>query len=286
MMPALALTVQVTLALACLSMAAPPVQAQPLPVTLANNYRQTLPIHHYWVSEKYDGIRAVWTGSQLLTRQGQPIAAPAWFTRGWPPHALDGELWAGRGQFARVQSTTAQSAADDSAWQQLRYMVFDLPQHTGPFTQRMQAIHEVVSQLQQPWVQAVPQWQVASHAKLMRQLRQLSQQGAEGLMLRHADATYRAGRSDDLIKLKMFEDAEAVVVQHLPGKGKYQGLMGALLVEMPSGQRFKIGSGFSDAERAKPPPIGSTITYRYNGTHPSGLPRFARYWRIRDGVPP
>ena len=116
----------------------------------------------------------------------------------------------------------------------------------------------------------------------MRQLRNVSQQGAEGLMLRRADSPYRAGRSDDLIKLKLFDDAEAVVVAHLPGKGKYQGMTGALLVQMPSGQRFKIGSGLSDADRAQPPAMGSTITYRFNGSHPSGLPRFARYWRVRS----
>ena len=105
-------------------------------------------------------------------------------------------------------------------------------------------------------------------------------------MLRRADSPYRGGRSEDLIKVKLFEDAEALVVGHLPGQGKYQGMTGALLVQMPSGQRFKIGSGLRDADRANPPPIGSTITYRYNGTHASGLPRFARYWRVRNDAAP
>lgn len=262
----------------------PPLLASPL--TLANTYHARLDLQQYWVSEKYDGVRAHWTGSRLLSRQGLPIEAPAWFTEGWPPQAMDGELWAGRAQFARVQSTVAQGRKDESGWRQLRYMVFDLPQHTGPFTARVQALQTLTQRLQQPWVQAVPQWQVGSHEDLMRQLRHMSQQGAEGLMLRHADAPYRSGRSDDLIKLKLFEDAEAVVVGHLPGKGKYQGMTGALLVEMPSGQRFRLGSGLSDAMRAQPPAIGSTITYRYNGTHPSGLPRFARFWRVRHPVQP
>ena len=75
---------------------------------------------------------------------------------------------------------------------------------------------------------------------------------------------------------------QKAVIAALEGM-KYQGLTGALLVEMPSGQRFKIGSGLRDADRAQPPAIGSTITYRFNGTHASGLPRFARYWRVRDG---
>ena len=250
-------------------------------LSLANTYRSDLNLEHYWVSEKYDGIRAYWNGQQFLSRQGLPIEAPAWFTAGWPAYAMDGELWAGRGQFAKVQSIVALGRKDEAAWQQLRYMVFDLPGHSGPFTQRHRALQRTVTQLQQAWVQAVPQWTVQDHAALMRQLRELTGQGAEGLMLRRIDAPYRAGRSDDLVKLKLFEDAEAVVIGHIPGKGKYQGMTGALLVQTPEGLRFRIGSGLRDADRAHPPPIGSTITYRYNGKHPSGLPRFARFWRVR-----
>ena len=254
-------------------------------VTLATPYHPQLDVQAYWVSEKYDGVRAHWDGQQLRSRQGLPIAAPAWFTQGWPSTPLDGELWAGRGQFAAVQSAVAQSTAPDAAWRPLRYMVFDLPSHSGPFSARYQALQRMVGHLQQPWVQAVPQWRVDSHATLQRQLRDRVAAGAEGLMLRRDDAPYRAGRSDDLVKLKPFDDAEAVVVAHLPGKGKYTGMTGALQVQMPTGQRFRLGSGLSDAERRNPPPIGSTVTYRYQGLHASGLPRFARYWRVRADAP-
>ncbi|MFC4622970.1 DNA ligase [Comamonas nitrativorans] len=264
----------------CILCAAAAARADTL--TLANSYRPGLDVQAYWVSEKYDGIRAHWDGRQLRSRQGLPIDAPAWFTRGWPAQALDGELWAGRGQFAAVQATVAQGRKDEDGWRTLRYMVFDLPQHPGPFGQRQQALQRVAQGIGQPWVQAAAQWQVPSHAALMEQLHAVSKAGAEGLMLRRADSPYRPGRSDDLVKLKLFDDAEAVVVAHLPGKGKYQGMTGALLVQMPGGQRFKIGSGLTDADRARPPAIGSTITYRFNGTHASGLPRFARYWRVRE----
>ncbi|HVU82071.1 MAG TPA: DNA ligase, partial [Rhodanobacteraceae bacterium] len=45
--------------------------------------------------------------------------------------------------------------------------------------------------------------------------------------------------------------------------------------------------GFSDADRADPPPIGSWISYRFNGVTATGLPRFARFMRRRpDGPPP
>ena len=105
-------------------------------------------------------------------------------------------------------------------------------------------------------------------------------------MLRRDDAPYRGGRSDDLLKLKSFEDAEAMVVGHVPGKGKYAGQTGALIVELPDGRRLRLGSGLTDALRRAPPPIGSVVTYRYNGTHAGGLPRFARFWRVRGDRPP
>lgn len=264
-------------------------QAQPLPPpapTLAQRYHAGVEVQDYWVSEKYDGVRGLWNGRQLLTRQGLPIAAPAWFTAGWPATPLDGELWAGRGAFAQAQAAVAQSRPEDARWRGMRYMVFDLPAHPGGFSERLPALRQTVAALGQPWVQAVPQWRVASHGQLMAQLRAHERAGAEGLMLRHDAAPYRGGRSEDLLKLKSFEDAEAVVIGHLPGKGALRGRTGALLVQMPSGQQLRLGSGLSDAQRLQPPPLGTVVTYRYNGLHASGLPRFARFWRVRADQPP
>src|SRR5690606_11512046 len=104
--------------------------------------------------------------------------------------------------------------------------------------------------------------------------------------LHRGASRYVAARTDDLLKFKSFEDAEARVVGYEPGKGKYAGMMGAVLVERPDGVRFKIGSGFTDAERRNPPPPGAWITYAYNGLTENGLPRFARFRRLRseDGI--
>lgn len=253
---------------------------------LAQSYQRGIPLSAYWVSEKYDGVRALWDGRQLRSRQGLPMRAPAWFTAGWPATPMDGELWAGRGQFAAVQSAVAQELPADAQWRALRYMVFDLPAHGGTFDARLPALQAHVTALAQPWVQAVPQWRVASHEALMAQLREHERRGAEGLMLRRGDAPHQGGRSGDLLKLKSFEDAEATVVGHLPGQGKYAGQTGALLVQLPDGRRLRLGSGLSDALRRAPPPLGSTVTYRFNGTHAGGLPRFARFWRVRADAPP
>lgn len=101
-------------------------------------------------------------------------------------------------------------------------------------------------------------------------------------MLHLADAPYSTGRSDVLLKLKPLLDTEAKVVAHVPGKGKYKNMMGALRVEMPDGRRFNIGTGFTDSVRKNPPPVGASVTYTYPSLTKTGLPRFAVYLRVRE----
>ncbi len=257
------------------------------PLMLANVYSPSVALADYWVSEKYDGVRGYWDGQKLLTRGGQPINAPAWFTANWPKTPMDGELWAGRGQFQQAMSTVRQQSPNDAAWRSIRFMVFDLPADPGPFTERLSTLNNVVAKLAVPWVQAVAQNKVASHAALQSQLKQITKAGAEGLMLHRGSSLYKGVRNDDLLKVKTHDDAEAKVIAHIPGKGKYAGQMGALLVEIPAAdgkaaKRFKLGTGFTDAQRANPPAVGSQVTYRYRGLNDSGLPRFASFMRIRE----
>ena len=58
--------------------------------------------------------------------------------------------------------------------------------------------------------------------------------------------------------------------------------MGALRVQLPDGREFRLGTGFTDAEREAPPPVGTRVSFRYQGLTDDGLPRFARYWRLRE----
>jgi DNA ligase-1 len=256
------------------------------PVMLANVYRGQVDLSDYWVSEKYDGVRAYWDGHALLTRAGNLIHAPHWFVAGWPQVPLDGELWIGRGQFEAVVSTVRDEHPDAAAWRRVRFMVFDLPAHAGPFTQRLDALSRLLSDLAVPWVRLVPQFKVADRAALKLELRQVVAAGGEGLMLHRGRSLYRAARSDDLLKLKPYLDAEARVIDHLPGKGKYRGMLGALLVQRPDGVQFRLGTGFTDEQRRHPPPIGSWVTYSYHSLTRRGIPRSARFMRIRDGMQP
>ena len=101
-------------------------------------------------------------------------------------------------------------------------------------------------------------------------------------MLHPADAPHVAGRSPDLLKFKPLLDAEAVVVGHTPGRGRHAGRLGALQVRNAQGIEFLLGTGFSDAERERPPTVGAVVTYTYRGTTAAGVPRFAGFLRLRE----
>jgi DNA ligase-1 len=108
--------------------------------------------------------------------------------------------------------------------------------------------------------------------------------GGEGLMLRRPGSVYEAGRSVTLLKVKSFLDAEARVLEHLPGAGRHKGRLGALLVELADGTKFSVGTGFSDAERERPPAVGATITFRYQELSEGGVPRFPSFLGVRQDV--
>ena len=234
-----------------------------------------------FVSEKYDGVRALWDGSVLRHRSGRAVSAPTSFLASLPAAPLDGELWLGRGRFDALSARVRRAPPDPHDWCEVRYMVFDSPVSGVPFAARLARL----AALQLPArVEVAPQWRVADRLELEQALARTIAVGGEGLMLHVADAAHAPGRSDALLKLKPHLDAEAVVVGHRAGSGRYRGLVGALQVETAQGRRFFIGSGLGAAMRRDPPAIGTTITYRYRELTSSGLPRFATYLRPHDGI--
>ncbi|WCN11400.1 DNA ligase [Marinomonas mediterranea] len=250
-------------------------------VQLAKVYREGVPVSEYYVSEKYDGIRAIWNGHRLLTKNGHEIHAPDWFTHDLPDVWLDGELWSNRNDYRFVASTVLDKTPEEAAWRKITYMVFDAPDYSRPFSERWHIYGELVASLKLNHVQAVQQRELESKEDLYILLEEITNMDGEGLILHKKSALFASGRSGNLLKFKRFEDAEASVVSVLPGKGKFKNMMGALLVEMPTGQRFKIGTGFTNVQRMNPPRVGDRVTYKYFGFTGTGLPRFASFLRVR-----
>ena len=249
---------------------------------LAKNWQAGLDPAAYLVSEKLDGVRAYWDGQVLRFKSGRTIAAPAWFTAALPATPLDGELWLGRRHFDRLSATVRRNVPVDAEWREIRYMIFDLPHEADVFAERSARMASVLGGAGVAWLQAVAQIRVADGTALQVHLLKTVEQGGEGLVLHRADAPWQAGRSDALRKLKTTPDEDARVIAQVPGKGRHAGRMGALLLEMPNGQRFALGTGFTDAQRDAPPPVGAVVTYRYRDRTATGLPKFASFMRVRE----
>jgi len=254
------------------------------PLQLATTYhaeQDTIGIQNYWVSEKLDGIRARWTGNQLLTRNGAPIHAPAWFTKDWPNVALDGELWIARGRFEQTASVVL-SYQPDERWRRVLFKVFDLPSSDASFESRLKTLHLLIDNQSNTSLSLIAQHKYTSLSALENELSRVIAAGGEGLMLHKQNALYHNGRNPDLLKFKRYEDNEAKVIAHVRGNGKYSDRMGSLIVQTKDGVTFKLGTGFTEAQRLSPPPINSWVTYKFYGKTRYGKPRFASFLRQRD----
>lgn len=254
--------------------------AAPGPMMLPQTDAGDQDITGWLFSEKLDGVRGYWDGRQLWSKNGTLFHPPTEFIAGLPDFPLEGELWGGRGAFEKTVSTVLRQQAH-GGWLELKFAVFDVPAAAGGFTDRIEKARTWFAAHPSPWAFVIPQHPVRDRAHLRQELRRVEARGGEGLIVRAPDALYAAGRSAQILKVKTFHDAEAVVVEHLPGSGRNRGRLGALLVELPGGMRFRIGTGFSDAERENPPPRGAVITFRYHGFHSSGIPRFPSFLRTR-----
>lgn len=256
--------------------------SEQLPLQHGIKVSDDIQVNHYWVSEKLDGIRGYWNGKQLFTRQGNLISPPQWFTKDWPHMTFDGELWSKRGDFQNIVSCIKRKKIKEFCWKSIKLMVFDMPKIKGTFSDRIKAMTTVLKPSPSPYLEMLSQQRLETKTELYQKLDEIVNNAGEGIMLHHQDATYIFGRNPKLLKLKKYQDAEAKVIKHFLGKGKYQHMLGALLVETEYGLQFKIGTGFSDNQRKDPPPVGSIITFKYIGKTKRGVPRFASFMRIKQ----
>ncbi|MGI9311541.1 MAG: DNA ligase, partial [bacterium] len=289
---------------------------------LLQTYDGTQPVAGWVMSEKLDGVRALWDGERLRSRGGATLHAPAWFTRGLPRFALDGELWTRRGDFESIVSIVRRHQPD-ARWSQVGYHIFEVPHQAGGLLQRLAVLEDYLRAHPSPppHLYVIAQTPIESPAHLRAYLAEVNAGGGEGAVARNPDAPYRSGRLADALKVKTHDDAECVVREILPGKGKYTGQMGALRCELiddkkinntkindkkidddkinndkindkmiadkitndkiPGGAMVRIGTGFSDRLRARPPAIGSVITFKHYGVTRNGKPRFPVYLRTR-----
>ncbi|HIG28191.1 MAG TPA: DNA ligase [Verrucomicrobiales bacterium] len=247
---------------------------------LAKTWDHSIDPTGWWISEKYDGIRAYWDGKAMWTRAGNKIHLPEYCQSKLPQDmALDGELWMGRGKFEETVSTVRRRMPDER-WKQVKFMVFDVPNVKGTFEHRLKIIIQTLP-INSGFAIPVPQYRCKGTDHLISNLNRIVKTGGEGLMIRKPESEYETHRSPTLLKVKPYDDAEATVIGQSPGKGKFAGMMGSLQVITPEGLQFSLGTGLTIAERKSPPDIGTKVTYRYRGFTKNGIPRFPSFLRVR-----
>lgn len=241
---------------------------------LAKTYDGSQDVVGWLMSEKMDGVRAIWTGSKLMSRNNHEFHAPEWFTKDLPKDVvLDGELYCGRGLFQLTTSIVRKKKPIDAEWERITYVVFDVVS-SKPYKERMTlvpvGIKRVIS------VTCTGKEHVNTfYSKLL-------QVGAEGVMIRNPYTGYEFKRTWNLLKYKPITDDEASVVGLEDGEGKYAGLPGGTLICIWRNKTIRIGSGLNDEQRTNPPKIGSVITFRYRGLTDDGMPRHPTFVEERN----
>lgn len=249
-------------------------------------------------SEKLDGVRAYWDGRNLLSRNGKILAVPEGWSAHFPPFALDGELYTAQGEFEKIQSIVMDKTPNVTAWSEVKFYVFDVPEAGGGLLERLSELEKFILQNPQAGqnLKIIKQVKVKDNAEFEAFAKHIIAKGGEGAVVREPNVPYERKRSKNALKYKKFKDAECEVTAINAGAGKYAGLMGSVTCKAigneglnsgsgekaKDGVKFKVGSGFSDRDRANPPKIGSIITYKYQNLTAKGLPRFPVFLRVRE----
>ncbi len=247
-------------------------------ILLLKTYDGTQDVQGWLMSEKLDGVRGVWDGEHLRTKNGNRIYAPDWFIEQLPPFPIDGELWTKRSDFENIQSIVLRQVPD-KRWQHVTFNIFEVPQQSGGLLERLGVLQDYLSTNPDSIVRIIPQIVVRSKQHVQDALEAVVAQGGEGLVLRKAAMRFYTGRQNSALKAKLFQDDECQITAYTVGKGKYRGLVGAINCDW-NGSSITIGSGLKDTFRHNPPPIGTVITFKYYGLTAQGKPKFASFLRI------
>ena len=281
----------------------------------------------WFVSEKLDGMRAIWLGfdsflggPRLVSRYINTVHAPeAWLAQLPRGVCLDGELYSPSLSRQEIMSIVRRHVAD-ARWDMIKYNVFEAPSQWE--IMRKRSINEpnckasipgadcalervlfrdkvsTIQGYENSVIHPVPQYKVTTIEEVLRYHETIADAGGEGVMIRRGDSYYETERSHYLLKVKKFFDSEGTVIGYTAGKGKLEGLIGAVVLRLSNGKVLEL-SGFTDEERALDTDIGTVapgtrvpegvngvcikigdeIRFKYQDLSNEGVPQHARYWR-------
>ena len=244
-------------------------------ILLLKNYKNQ-DIKSWVMSEKLDGIRAIWNGKNLITRSGKIIHAPSWFIKDYPPFSLDGELWTKRADFENISSIVSMHILDHR-WKNIKHYIFEVPEAYGNLFKRL----EKAKKYENKYIVVLKQIKIKNKKHMYEYLKTIEDLKGEGLVLRDPRIAYINKRTSKALKVKTFHDMECKLISYNEGKGKFIGLIGSITCELENKTLFKIGSVFTIKQRKNPPALGSIITFKYKEFTKYNKPRFPVFLRIK-----
>ena len=238
---------------------------------LAENYDSD-DLSGYVAMEKYDGIRFSWEPASRLfrTRAGSFFQPPPSLLQLLPDDMrLDGEAWVGRGRFSETLSCVRQPLEEE--WSKVTFIIFDAPAAGGPFVERLAKARTRLAGVPPDRMAVVATEACEDAATVERLLSEVVAKGGEGLVLRRAASLFSASRSRDMLKVKEWHDAEAVVIRSNRAFGKASLHVRSLV---PPGIAF-------DVAWSRDPPLPKTVlTYKYMPPVKGEVPRFPKVVRV------
>lgn len=269
-----------------------------------------------FASPKLDGIRASVVKGKLLTRSLKEVPNRTIFDLYSKPdfEGLDGELIVGSPTAPDVYRQTVSGVMSRDGSPDFTYQVFDLHNVPAGYDRRLQRLVDAFED-SFGHVRVLPQSFIGHPDDLLAYEADQVNRGFEGVILRRPDAPYKFGRSTAregyLLKMKRFQDSEAVVLEVIEemhngneattnalgrtersshkenkvGKGR----MGALLVrDIKTGVEFQIGTGFTDEdkawwwERRRGPQVWPVVKYKFFPVGVKDKPRHPVYIGLRS----
>ncbi len=253
------------------------------------------------VDRKYNGMRQVTSATGPFSRKGEEIktaphiweALQSLFEK-IPTLVLDGELYNHDlrhklNELIHIVRTNAdhkitpELLADSERL--VRYYVydgygFDNITEATPCRERRDALAKLLKGI--PYIVVVPYEMASTMDEAKKMYGGYIEDGYEGAILRNADAPYQHFRTNDLIKLKPFEDMEVVILDVIdPGSGNWGGTGKTASVKMANGKEFNAtfkGSRETLVKilKEKDKWIGQKVTMTYNGWTGKGTPNYGQ----------
>eukprot|EP01124_Arcella_intermedia_P022214 TRINITY_DN3269_c0_g1_i11.p1 TRINITY_DN3269_c0_g1~~TRINITY_DN3269_c0_g1_i11.p1 ORF type:complete len:578 (-),score=118.40 TRINITY_DN3269_c0_g1_i11:57-1790(-) len=235
----------------------------------------------WYMSEKLDGFRAFWDGSQLYSKNGKVIPIPSDFASLLPRHiCLDGELWTGYDKFNDLQaifkkSQTLQSDSQQfyELWKDVKYCVFDAPMHPGNYQERHTFALNTISSGSNILILPMERCQGLQH--LQNKLKEVTDKKGEGVMLYHPTATYTSGRTSHLQKVKAYAEGDVTFLKCNPNRY-------AFLCEQQNGETCIVKC--TGWDYMFPPPTGTTLTVKHRGFSSTHKMKYPFLFKIRTNL--